>query len=170
MNNFTYLIGDLPENLNGELLEILCECDNEFYPPLSSRESTTQSNFDNKTSANCKPIEYFNQLKSQSFILVFSNNTLCAFISFKKDAVIKQYYISTLCVKPSFRGLGLLHIMYDKLEELAKSEGVTSFLTRTWSTNNAQLKTLTKHGYKILKTIENDRPNGVGTVYFEKKL
>ncbi len=165
---YEFYIGKLPIDREKEILEILSICDNEFYPPLSGRNSTTQKDLCENGEASGVPTAYFNGLKTQEFILVFSDGELAAFISYKDCE--REYYISTLCVKISHRGKGLLHIMYDKIEEVAKAHGVKTLTTRTWSTNAAQTKTLEKHGYKITKTVENDRPAGIGTVYFAKSL
>ncbi len=170
MKGINFSIGDLPEEYAENVLDILCECDNEFYPPLSARKGTTQKGLTEGVKNSEKPLEYFNELKKQQFILACIDERLCAFLSYKVKESPDEFYVSTLCVTREFRGRGLLHILYDKLEETALLKGVKILSTRTWSTHEAQIKTLGKHGYKITKRIENDRPNGVGTVYFEKTL
>ena len=43
-----------------------------------------------------------------------------------------------------------------------------SIFTRTWSTNAAHIKILDKFNFEIIKCIENDRGDGIDTVYFAK--
>lgn len=168
METTEFYIGDLPESAESAVFDILCDCDSEFYPPLSSRSSTTQKTLGEPDAKNDTPAEYFKELKKQKFILVYTENELSAFLSYRIPENERRFYVSTLCVKPKFRGRGLLHLLYDRLEQIAVTEAVAVLSTRTWSTNEAQIKTLGKHGYHITKSIENDRPNGVGTIYFEK--
>jgi RimJ/RimL family protein N-acetyltransferase len=41
--------------------------------------------------------------------------------------------------------------------------------TRTWSTNAAHIAILGKFGFSQIARIENDRGEGIDTVYFAKK-
>ena len=60
----------------------------------------------------------------------------------------------------------LVNIKEKSIEENVR-EGF-DITTRTWSQNDAQIHTLLKRGYKLLKTLANDRGAGVDTLYFGK--
>jgi ribosomal protein S18 acetylase RimI-like enzyme len=162
-------------NFYNEILEMLTAADDEFVPPLSARSSTTQQDL----SATCQcangVLEYFEQLKNQRFMVAHENGKLLAFVSFKEnfvnaeiqDTQLPNIYISTLIVKPEGRGRGLTYKMYEKLfAEYARS----NIFTRTWSTNHAHIKILTKFGFETLTVLKNHRGEGVDTIYFKKSL
>ena len=64
------------------------------------------------------------------------------------------------------RGKGLTQKMYDFLFNNLYAN--SNIFTRTWSTNFAHLKILTKFGFELIKTIPNDRGENIDTVYFAK--
>jgi len=171
--------------------EILCACDREFVPPLSSRNSTSQMNlsglFERAGSQDtcgadagtiAKPYVYFDELRQQHFILAKLDGRVAGFLSFKVDYICDALenfgisnYITTVCVSPEYRGRGILTQLYDHMENMLphpiKCNRIT---TRTWSGNNAQIHTLNRRGYKLLKTLVNDRGNGIDTLYFGKLM
>ncbi len=152
--------------------EMLEAADEEFVPPLSSRESSTQQFF----SAGVKSdsiIRYFEQLKDQRFAAVFEDGSLIAFVSYKENYTCGQIapeelpniYLSTLVVSPKARGKGVTKALYSKL--FSEYETVNIF-TRTWSTNTAHIRILEKFGFEVIKVLKNDRGNGIDTIYFKK--
>jgi len=92
-----------------------------------------------------------------------------AFMSFKENYVTDvvtetpNVYLSTLIVAPEGRGAGLTQKMYEKLFSLYPECCV---FTRTWSTNAAHTKILSRLNFEVLKTVKNDRGEGIDTVYF----
>jgi hypothetical protein len=65
--------GDLAKDksLKDAVFQLCCDCDSEFVPALSSRESTRQTTF--KAAAKReKPVEYFNNLIGQFNLLVLA--------------------------------------------------------------------------------------------------
>lgn len=153
--------------------EMLRAADEEFVPPLSCRNSSTQQKlFGN--SKNCDGIQlYFEQLKSQRFAVAFEDNELIAFVSYKEnyncDEIppneLPNIYISTLIVSPKARGKGVTKALYNKL--FSEYENVNIF-TRTWSTNIAHIKILERYGFVTVKVLKNHRGNGIDTIYFKK--
>ncbi len=78
---------------------------------------------------------------------------------------LPNIYISTLIVRPEGRGMGLTQKMYQTLfSEYEKAW----FFTRTWSTNMAHIKILSKFNFETMCVIKNDRGEGIDTVYFKK--
>lgn len=174
-----------------DIWEILCLCDHEFVPSLSSRNSTSQTNLlgaaDSTAESNnhviadnmdTKPYAYFRELHNQQFILAEVDSRVIGFLSFKTDYICDTLaefgpsnYITTVCVKPECRGQGILKRLYDSLEnELPNVIKCRRITTRTWSKNDAQIKTLSKRGYDLLKTLDNDRGLGINTLYFGKVI
>lgn len=171
--------------------EILCQCDHEFVPSLSSRNSTSQTDLSGladraedpntgtgAAGADAKPYVYFNELRRQHFILAEMEGRVIGFMSFKRDYicdVLRSFgvsnYITTVCVKPEYRGRGILKQLYDYMEKaLPQQVRCNRITTRTWSGNNAQIHALEKRGYRLLKILANDRGAGIDTHYFGKVM
>lgn len=157
-----------------EILDLLSEGDEEFVPPLSARSSTTQSDLRGGTKAGSGVLNYFNELKKQKILVAVEKGKLIGFVSFKENFVndvigeeqLPNIYISTLLVAKSGRGKGLTGKMYEFLFDEYKDFDV---FTRTWSTNEAHIKILSRFGFETLSVLENDRGNGIDTVYFKKR-
>lgn len=158
-----------------DIFDTLKENDKEFVPPLSTRNSTTQSNFNFTGSGNEAISSYANEMLSQVILGAFDENTLVGFVSFKENYIsdvissdsMPNIYISTLLLKKEARGRRLTSQMYDFLFNTLYSE--RNIFTRTWSTNLSHLKILDNFGFTLIKTIKNDRGNGIDTVYFALK-
>ena len=171
------------EKYREQIWDILCECDKEFVPPLSSRNDTKQKNFlgtqkeGNITIEDNKPVEYFNNLIQQHFIIALDiNGDVAGFLSFKidhdaLDRIRKNIYMSTACIRKIDRGKKLSGKLYKFVEsELLEEYKRELILTRTWSTNEKQMHIFKKLGYEIIETLPNDRGDGIDTVYFLKSL
>ncbi len=161
------------DKYDNEILEMLIQGDAEFVPPLSARSSTTQSNLKGIIKENGGVLNYFEELKKQRILVATEGDKLVGFVSFKENFVNKKIgeeylpniYISTLLVSPEGRGKGLTRKMYEIL--FAEYENVNVF-TRTWSTNEAHIKILSKFGFETMLVLKNDRGNGIDTIYFKK--
>ena len=157
------------------ILEIMRTCDNDFIPPLSARNSTTQKSLIGGKSTEEGLILYMTEMLSQVVLGAFENNNLIGFVSFKEnyvsdvilDSDLPNIYLSTLMLNKEARGKRLTQRMYDYLFNTLYAD--RSIFTRTWSTNFAHLKILEKFDFKLIKTIKNDRGNGIDTVYFALK-
>jgi aspartate/glutamate racemase/ribosomal protein S18 acetylase RimI-like enzyme len=167
-------------NIEQELRNILYEIDYEFIPPLSYRDSTTFS-FGANTTNHSKPEDYLKNVLNQAIILSKkkSDHQIVGFMSYIPDHSVEIknkeniicYYISTIGVTKGWRGHGITNQFYKMIEEIVKKQTISNFVaTRTWSTNRTHIKILTDLGYKKVLTIENDRGNGIHTVYFAKEI
>ena len=163
------------EQYGDEIYEMLVEGDKEFVPPLSSRTSTTQSGFTVKKESSADGIRsYFNEMKKQKIMVAVDNDKLLAFVSFRENHTCPEIdssqspniYLSTLIVKPEGRGKRPTQTMYEKL--FAENADKNIF-TRTWSTNAAHIRILSKFSFETYKVLKNDRGEGIDTVYFVKK-
>ena len=156
-----------------EVLQLLQEADQEFVPPLSSRSSATQQDFSGVSKNSDGVLSYFEQLKQQRFIAALEDGKLLGFVSFREDYLCREIsrvelpniYISTLIVRPEARGKGVTTALYDQLFSKYCS---CNIFTRTWSTNLAHTKILSKYGFDLFRSLPNDRGNGIDTVYFKK--
>lgn len=179
-----YRGNELTEREKESIWEILCECDGEFFPPLSARESSSQKNLlvngQGKTGA--KPETYYREMIQQNFILAYETSDgeteVVGFMTFKKQYICEalakfgeSLYITTVCVRKEYRNRGVMKALYRHMEteipKICKSSGIS---TRTWSLNKAQLHELEKRGYERIAVLKDDRGPGVDTVYFGKKL
>jgi len=160
--------------------EILCQCDEDFYPPLSARNSSSQKNL--KDTGTCsveeKPTVYYEEMIQQYFILAYEEDEVVGFMTFKQDyecEALKEFgvslYITTVCVKKEKRGRGIMKALYQVMEqEVSAACGCKRISTRTWSLNDAQIHELSKRGYDKLCVLKDDRGPGVDTVYFGMAL
>ena len=162
------------ESIYTDAYAMLEAADDAFVPPLSARSSSTQT--DLKTAEKNDSIAlYFEQLKKQRFAAAYEGGKLIAFVSYKEnffsEHIATEYapniYISTLVVTPEARGKGVTKALYSKLFSEYKDSYI---FTRTWSTNFAHIKILGGFGFEIIKTLPNDRGDGIDTVYFKKSL
>ena len=168
------LFSDLQkEKYKEELYKMLEDGDKDFVPPLSQRSSTTQKSFNDSGEKSILP--YFNMMLQQNIIGVFEENSLVGFLSFidnwKADGMEigfeNNIYLSTLILSEKTRGKGVTYKLYDYVFNTLYPE--KSVFTRTWSTNAAHIKILGKFDFETIKTIKDDRGDGIDTVYFAKK-
>jgi len=80
---------------------------------------------------------------------------------------LPNIYLSTLILSTESRGKGVTKKLYAHLfNELYPDK---SIFTRTWSTNLAHIKILDYFSFEEIARLENDRGNGIDTVYFAKR-
>ncbi|NLK86553.1 MAG: GNAT family N-acetyltransferase [Clostridiaceae bacterium] len=166
-----------------DIWDIMCDCNREFVPPLSSRNSPTQSNLltgrdDTQTDVDDKPYVYFEEIRKQHFILAEIEGKVIGFLTFKTDHMCDALqdfgvsnYITTVCIDKKYRKQGILSRLYEHMEnKLPDSIHCSKVSTRTWSQNDAHAGFLLKRGYTLLKTLPDDRGPGIDTLYFGAKL
>ena len=153
-----------------DILEMMRISDKDFVPPLSSRSSTTQSNLSSNTVGGIEL--YFSEMIKQKVLGAFEGDKLFGIVSFRENYetdIVKDLpniYISTLFLHPDSRGRGVTKQLYSYLFfELYKDRNI---FTRTWSTNSAHIKILDFFGFELFHRIENDRGEGIDTVYFKR--
>ncbi len=160
--------------IRDEVWKILCECDKEFYPPLSERKiqgSLLELNCKARTTDKL-PYLYFKSMIKQNFLIAYMDNRyVVGFMAFifntkPKGFNINCNYYTTLCVRKSNRQKGIATgLLTFDLPDSFKSEII---LTRTWSLNYPIIKALNKSGFAIKKVSANDSDKGVDTLYFQK--
>ena len=156
-----------------QIYKLLVDSDEEFFPPLSMRNSTTQSNLTVGEKSEDGILNYFEELKKQKIMVAHENDKLLGFVSDREDYVnseigmeeLPDIYISTLVVNRDARGKGITGEMYKNLFDVYKNVNV---FTRTWSTNFAHIKILSKFDFEVFRVLKDDRAKGVDTVYFKK--
>lgn len=155
------------------LRELLAVADDEFHPPLSGRDGTTQTaGLDERR--NDALDDYLGDLLSQPLVAALDGDRLVGFLSFRRGYETEALgefapsnYASTLIVHPDYRRRGYARRLYHRLltdvPERYRDPYVT---TRTWSTNESHLSLLDELGFENLATIEDDRGEGIHTVYY----
>lgn len=151
---------------------LLADCGDEFVPPLSTRHSTSQSNLGPNQPQGDGVSAYFEEMRRQPIILALEGSTLVGFLSYIPGFSLDflpgpSCYVSTICVSRAHRCRGIASALYQRMEELARP-GIVSL--RTWSTNHVQIAVLKRRGYDCVKSIADDRGEGIDTVYFAKSL
>jgi ribosomal protein S18 acetylase RimI-like enzyme len=186
--NIKVIVAETPKiYLHKEAIwSLLCQADDEFFPPLSCRASTTQAELRKERKSEA-PHAYFNQMIIQDFLLAFQEETLVGFLSFihkysnknilYNDRVVdrdQNNYITTICVYPGLRKHGIADQLYTSIEACLPESLQTRFVsTRTWSSNKAQNALLAKRGYTMCQRIARDREflgTTNDTLYFIKEV
>ena len=158
-----------------QVYELLKKCDQEFVPPLSARNSTSQKRLTGEDlDRESVPKSYFLELCNQPVIICAEDDRLIGFMSYINNYICSDVenatpgiYVTTIIVDPDHRGKSLTAKMYDELVELATVRG-KHISTRTWSTNHAHIIILSRLGFYELLRIEDGRGEGIDTVYFRK--
>ncbi len=164
---------DDAEQFGNEIQRLLYVADEEFVPPLSNREGTTQID-GLQEQRNDALDEYYEQCIDQSFIIVHKEDDVHGFLSFRQGYDIKALgsfspstYVSTIIVDPSQRRNGYARSMYQELLTNVPTEVLDPYVTtRTWHTNDHHLNLLDDLGFELLECIDNDRGKGIDTVYY----
>lgn len=160
-----------------EIRQLLEMCDQDFVPPLSHRNSTSQTNWAETEEKTDGIAEYLENICSQHVVLWKEEGVVRAFMTWKDhfncenlEAYPDSCYLTTLCVWPDYRGQGISEVMYAEAEKDIAAKFPGSRITlRTWSTNGAQEHILDKLGYSLVRRLKDDRGEGIDTVYFVKK-
>lgn len=157
---------------------ILLQCDSEFIPPLSSRNSTTQSELSGCVLEPSGIDEYFDGLKSQDLLVAEVDCEIAGFLSFRNGyqcpelgGFVPANYVTTVCVDPDARGKAICSEMYRFLIESLPREKELPFLAaRTWGSNSEHIRILGKFGFSPVSRLKDHRGRGIDTVYFARRL
>lgn len=159
-----------------QIRSLLMTCDKDFIPPLSVRNSTSQIDWSQIGGKGDGIEEYLENISQQHVILWKENGVIRAFITWKdhfRGEYLPEYpdscYLTTLCIDPAYRGQGISERLYELAETEIRVKFPDSAITlRTWSGNRAQEHILHKIGYHVVRVLENDRGEGIDTVYYAK--
>lgn len=149
---------------------LMCQCDSDFYPPLSVREPTDSIMCGTGVSES-KPYTFFDMVQDMSVIV--DDECVGAVIGFYEDYVlddvddVPRTYVMFILVSPECRGRGMGRMLYNEMLGMMEGKG-KGVCTRTWSTNYAHLALARSLGLVREVILENDRGNGVDTVYLVK--
>ena len=154
---------------------VLEACDTDFVPPLSTRFSASDTSFSAKTDIKKGIDAYFKSMMKEEMLAAVEDGKLLGFVTFMTDHTCKyidkdsfpNIYICTLLLTPEARGKGVTVKMYTHLFDTLYPHA--DLYTRTWSTNAAHIRILTRFGFSQIACIENDRGEGIDTIYFGKK-
>lgn len=166
------------DELLQDIWKILCECDLEFVPPLSHRDSSYQSVLDKIQHQEGEPHSYFKTILEQHFILALDRGRVIGFMTFRHSYTcpeLRDYspsnYITTICIKSIYRNRGIAKKLYNYLErQLPETYRLPFLTTRTWTTNLIHHKILEEIGFKQVIRLENHRGPGIDTVYYAKSM
>lgn len=178
---------DMNTDIAKSIYNLLIACDKEFVPPLSTRNTTTQVNFNlGCTLSDLYPYQYLTDILKQQNILAIVDDLIVGIMSFRynykfgeafdinisKDAL--NNYVSTICINKDYRRYGIAGRLYNYIENNLPNKYKGDYVsTRTWSTNKSHINLLYKYNYSLAYTVANDREyNGtkLDTLYFIKYL
>lgn len=160
-----------------ELRALMVLCDKDFVPPLSHRDSTSQTNWEAGAGEGDGISQYLEHVCGQHIVLWKEQGVVQAFMTWKDHfncenlaAYPDSCYLTTMIVHPSLRGQGLSEILYELAEgDIARKFPGSRITLRTWSTNEAQDHILARIGYDLILRLKDDRGPGIDTVYFVKR-
>jgi ribosomal protein S18 acetylase RimI-like enzyme len=164
---------DDPRSYADGIRRLLAAAEDEFVPPLSARQGTTQTDgLDEQR--NDALDEYYEQCIDQSFVLAHDGDEVVGFLSFRPDYAIDELgactpsdYVSTIIVAPEHRRKGYARKLYrELLTDLPGGLREPYVTTRTWDSNDRHLDLLEDLGFELLTRIEDDRGEGIDTVYY----
>ena len=156
-----------------EIQDFLVMADKEFFPPLSSRGSSTQTDLQNADTVSDGAKAYYEAMSIQPVIVAVEDGRCFGFMAFKKDYTCEYYdktpnlYASTCVVHPDARGKGLMRGFYQTMIDLFP---LCSIYTRTWHTNTPHLKVLDRLGFRLIAQLKDHRGPGLDTVYYCKEV
>ena len=162
------------DTYRAQIFDMMLAGDKDFVPPLSARYSTSDTSFCAEAAVPNGIGAYFKDMIREHMLAAIEDGKLLGFVTFKCDLVngvlaadtLPNLYICTLLLSPAARGKGITKKMYAHLFDTLYPN--VNLFTRTWSTNAAHLKILESFGFSLIKRIENDRGEGIDTVYFGK--
>ena len=119
---------DMIELINRGRAQLLLElCDQDFVPPLSHRNSTSQTNWAETEEKTDGIAEYLENICSQHVVLWKEEGVVRAFMTWKDhfncenlEAYPDSCYLTTLCVWPDYRGQGISEVMYAEAERTSQ--------------------------------------------------
>lgn len=171
------------KNKLDEVWEILCECDQEFIPSLSARESSFQNNLQLEGISNQEviPKSYYKEMIKQHFILAVDqqNGKVVGFMTFKSDYQCEELnnyspsvYITTICVTKEYRNKNITRKFYELVQsdQIIASVNMPNVTTRTWSSNHSHIHILETIGFEVSERLPDHRGVGIDTIYFGKRL
>lgn len=179
MDSLTFLVREklTDEAEKAAVLALLTECDEDFYPPLSNRSSTSEKKLSGTMRGNNGVYSYFEEVLQQQVMLVKRGERIICFMTFRIgftcEALAKYgpvCYLTTLCLTHDERGKGISPHVYHAVEEYVMEHYPELEITlRTWNTNGAQMHLMKKLNYELVATLKDHRGPGVDTVYYVKK-
>lgn len=163
-----YRPGKLPPSGREELAGLYTRIAGDFFPPLTARSGTTQTELRELEPASDT---YFAQMLAQD-LLICRRGDLAGFISFVASHTDENYedlcpciYVSTIAVSPDHRRAGIARLLYRHLFDLPV-DLPRSVVLRTWSTNASHISLLGELGFSEFDRLSDARAPGVHTLYF----
>ena len=155
-----------------EICRLLKEGDTEFVPPLSSRFRAQNPHLSEaECQASFAPDYYAFMCRGRIFaaladgkilgFVAYHENYVCPYIG---EETHPNIYISSLFVSKEARGAHLTQRMYTEIFSHVGEK--TRIFTRTWSTNGAHIRILSKFGFAEIARVKDERAAGIDTVYF----
>lgn len=162
-----------PQLYGSSIRDLLALSDDEFVPPLSSRNGTTQTEGLDEQCTNGLD-DYYRECLDQSLVVAHEGDQVYGFLSFRDGyeaeelgECVPSIYVSTLLIAPEHRREGYARALYKELlTNLPASVQEPYVTTRTWSMNASHLSLLDELGFELLTRIEDDRGDGIDTVYY----
>lgn len=158
----------------GRLVEI---ADDEFVPPLTGRGRADVTRSGSETGGGTVET-YVERCVDRPLVAATDGDRLVGMLSFRQmdeadalDGYTPTNHVSIVIVEPEYRGRGIARDLYTVLiDELPSAYRQPNLSTKTWSTNDGHISLLESLGFECVTRVEDDRGEGVDTVYYARAL
>jgi len=159
-----------------DIWKILELADKDFVPPLSEREPITLGEMKRARGAWSLPIEHLDFTLAMHVIIVWHNNSVVGYLSFKPDfrhETIEEYescvLIDTVAVTPAWRRRGAARALYKTLFDSELFQSYEDAVLHTWSTNTSHGQLIESIGFEEIDRNVDERAPGIDTVIYHRK-
>lgn len=161
-----------------DVRQLLVKYDDEFVPPLSSRDSTVQTEGLSHSPAERAIDAYLESCLNQNLLIATDGGEVIAFLSYRVtsekeglEAYSPCVYVSTTIVEDDYREQGVATALNRRLLDAIVPDLPVEYVTRrTWSTNTASMAYIESLGFNVAKVVEDDRGEGIDSIYYYKAV
>ncbi|RLG22551.1 hypothetical protein DRN72_01565 [Methanosarcinales archaeon] len=140
-----------------EIVEMLKEVDENFCPPLSSREVGITERVDRVL-----------KREGSEYVLCEVDGKMVGIVGY--DIHEGWAYINLLAVRPQYTGKGIGRSLLKTAEKRLEEKGIKRVKVCTWSTNEKAIMLYKSLGYYVEDILAGHRGEGIDTLIFVKTL
>lgn len=161
-----------------EVERLLRKYDDDFVPPLSTRDSTSQQENLDGEPEHTGIDAYLQECLDQNLIIAQHNGDVIGFLSYGTlDSLdgLQEYapclYVSTTIIEKEYRNQGVGTLLNEYLfDNMLESFDVKYVVRRTWSTNTASKNYIESLGFREIKRVKDHRQEGIDSLYYAKPV
>ena len=102
-------------------------------------------------------------------IIALDKSKIIGYVAYKFKSK-KEAKLIGIAVLKNYRGKDIGKKLFDKSIKDMQKRGIKRIITRTWEKNHTSQKLMKSFGFKLYRTIFNDRINGESTCWFKREF